>query len=166
MGRHTSFVIRELRPSAGERPPTSGILRRSTPQNDRENAVILSEATCPLVGIVARRRPNGHHQLRSSSAKPLPPPAAGSGRDFAPSGAREDPVRGAADSLGRARIPSVERHSAGTRPPTSGILQRFALQNDSYAVILSEAKDPVRRMASYRNTSSYNRDSSALRASE
>ena len=29
----------------------------------------------------------------SSSAKPLPPSATGSGRDFAPSGAREDPAR-------------------------------------------------------------------------
>ena len=39
---------------------------------------------------------------------------------------------------GHARIPCVERQANETRPPTSGILQRFALQNDRKgAVILS-----------------------------
>ena len=38
---------------------------------------------------------------------------------------------------GHARIPSVERHSAGTRPPTSGLLRGTAPQNDRVPVILS-----------------------------
>ena len=62
---------------------------------------------------------------------------------------------------GHARIPAVERHSAETCSPTSGILRHCVPQNDSYLVILSGAKDPVRRMSIFRNVSSYIRDSSA-----
>ena len=42
------------------------------------------------------------------------------------------------EAAGR-RIPAVERQAAGARAPTDEILQRFALQNDSSGVILSEA---------------------------
>ena len=52
-----------------------------------------------------------------------------------PSGAREDPVwRTACPRF----LTCVLRPSAGARSPAAGILQRFALQNDSCAVILSE----------------------------
>ena len=46
---------------------------------------------------------------------------------------------------GHARIPSVEQPSSGTRPSTSGILRPHGLRMTKSAVILSEAKDPVRR---------------------
>ena len=87
----------------------------------------------PIHGAVcshdSRRAAAGRYSLRrcsalcSSSAKPLPPPATGSGRGFAPPG--------------HTRSPAVERWSTGACAPTDGILRRYTPQNDSSGVILA-----------------------------
>ena len=110
--------------------------------------------------------------LCSSSAKPLPSPATGSGRVFAPFGAREDPGRRTAGLVDHASSPAAGWRDAGARSSTHGILRHYTPQNDRCPVILSEAKDPVRRtlgfvwirvrmQAERWSTSSYIRDSSA-----
>ncbi len=83
---------RGSRPSAGACPPTYGILRHCVPQNDK-TPVILSGATCPLVGIVVARRPKGLPSTPFLLRKTVPSSRLRRQSQFYPSGARQDPAR-------------------------------------------------------------------------
>ena len=64
-----SDPVRRMVSLVGACSPTDGILQRFALQNDRERGVILSKATCPLVGIVAAHRPKGFLQLSHASRR-------------------------------------------------------------------------------------------------
>ncbi len=70
-----SDPVRRTVSLVGACSPTDGILacplgyQRFALQNDRERGVILSGATCPLVGIVAARRPKGFLPLSHASRR-------------------------------------------------------------------------------------------------